>query len=150
MLTSQGAIIAAWVSYGTLTHLTSNLEWRLPTGLQCAMPGILLLVLWFMPESPRYLISKGKDEAALDFLLKYHGDCGQEAFARWEYAEIRETLHLERQAAANSGWHELIRTRGNRKRCFLIICTAIFSQCSGNGLVSYYLSSILKTIGITE
>lgn len=114
------------------------------------MPGLLLLVLWFMPESPRYLISKGKDEQALAFLLKYHGDSGQEAFARWEFSEIRETLHLERDAAANSGWHEMIRTRGNRKRCFLIICTAIFSQCSGNGLVSYYLSSILKTIGITE
>ena len=114
------------------------------------MPGILLLVLWFVPESPRYQISKGKDDEALAFLLKYHGDCGREAFARWEYSEIRETLHLEKAAAANSGWYELVRTPGNHKRCFLIVSTAIFSQCSGNGLVSYYLSSILKTIGIIE
>lgn len=32
-----GAIIAAWVCFGTLRNLTGNVEWRLPTGLQCLM-----------------------------------------------------------------------------------------------------------------
>lgn len=146
-----GAIVAAWTTYGTLTTLTGDMQWRLPTGLQCLMPGIQLLVIYFIPESPRWLISKGKDEQALKILTKYHanGDESDE-FVKWEFAEIRETLHLEKEASASSGWLELVRTPGNRKRCFLIIVTAIFSQCSGNGLVSYYLSSILKTIGITE
>ena len=146
-----GAIIAAWATFGTLTTLTGNIQWRLPTGLQCLMPGIQLLVLYFIPESPRWLISKGRDNEALSILTKYHanGDASDE-FVKWEFEEIRETLHMEKEAAASSGWHELIRTPGNRKRFFLIIVTAIFSQCSGNGLVSYYLSSILKTIGITE
>lgn len=146
-----GAIVAAWTTYGTLTTLTGDMQWRLPTGLQCLMPGIQLLVIYFIPESPRWLISKGKDEQALKILTKYHanGDESDE-FVKWEFAEIRETLHLEKEASASSGWLELVRTPGNRKRCFLITVTAIFSQCSGNGLVSYYLSSILKTIGITE
>ncbi|OBT94961.1 hypothetical protein VE01_07454 [Pseudogymnoascus verrucosus] len=145
-----GAIIAAWVGYGTLSHMTGNIQWRLPTGLQLAMPGLQLLALYFIPESPRFLISKERNDEALAFLLKYHGDCGADAFARWEFSEIHETLHMEKAAADSSGWYELVRTPGNRKRCFLIVCTAIFSQCSGNGLVSYYLSSILKTIGITS
>ncbi|KIM93674.1 hypothetical protein OIDMADRAFT_137244 [Oidiodendron maius Zn] len=146
-----GAIIAAWVSYGTIVHLADNLQWRLPTGLQCAMPGIQLLFLWFIPESPRYLISKERDDEALAFLIKYHGNGDPDnAFAKWEYNEIRETLHMEKAAAAKSGWYELVRTPGNRKRCILIICTAVFSQCSGNGLVSYYLSPVLKSIGIIE
>jgi hypothetical protein len=115
------------------------------------MPGIQLLALYLIPESPRWQISKGKNEEALAFLIKYHGNNDpQNEFAKWEFSEISETLRLEKAAAASNGWSELVRTPGNRKRCMLIIATAIFSQCSGNGLVSYYLAKILETIGITE
>jgi MFS family permease len=126
-----GAIIAAWTTYGTLTGISSDLSWRLPIGLQCAMPGIQLICLYLLPESPRWLISKNKHSAAKKMLTKYHGN-GTEA------------------AASSNGWYELVRTPGNRKRCLLIILTAIFSQCSGNGLVSYYLAQVLTTIGITK
>lgn len=105
------------------------------------MPGMQLLAIWFLPESPRWLIAKGKGEAARKILTKYHGN-GYEGdeFVRWEYTEIENTLKLEKEMASSNGWIELVRTKGNRKRCALIILTAIFSQCSGNGLVSYYVS----------
>lgn len=145
-----GAIIAAWTTFGTLNHLTGDLSWRLPVGLQCAMPGIQLLTLWMLPESPRWLIAKGKYTQAKKILTKYHGNGAETDFVNWEFNEISQTIELEEAASANNGWYELVRTPGNRKRCLLIILTAIFSQCSGNGLVSYYLSSVLNTIGITK
>ncbi|KAF3349883.1 hypothetical protein VD0002_g8163 [Verticillium dahliae] len=145
------AIIAAWTCFGTLNNLSGDLQWRLPMGLQCLMPGILLIVIWFIPESPRWLISKERHEDARKVLVKYHGNGDEnDAFVRWELADISNTLQLERSAAANNGWKELVRTKGNRKRCYLILATAFFSQCSGNGLVSYYLSVILNSIGIED
>lgn len=115
------------------------------------MPGIQLLLLWMVPESPRWLISKGKDQAAKDILIKYHGNGNpNDSFVEWEFAEIRETIHKENEASASSGWYELVRTPGNRKRVGLILFTAVISQCSGNGLVSYYLSKILNSIGLTD
>jgi MFS family permease len=145
-----GAIIAAWTTYGTLTGISSDLSWRLPIGLQCAMPGIQLICLYLLPESPRWLISKNKHSAAKKMLTKYHGNGTETAFVTWEYNEISQTLEAEQAAASSNGWYELVRTPGNRKRCLLIILTAIFSQCSGNGLVSYYLAQVLTTIGITK
>ncbi|KAJ4373200.1 hypothetical protein N0V83_003493 [Neocucurbitaria cava] len=145
-----GAILAAWTTYGTLNNISSDLSWRLPTGLQCAMPGIQLLSIYLLPESPRWLISKNKHSDAKKMLTKYHGNGADNDFVNWEYNEISLTLEAENAASAESGWYELVRTPGNRKRCLLIILTAIFSQCSGNGLVSYYLAAVLKTIGITD
>lgn len=145
-----GAIVAAWTTFGTLVGFsdTNNGQWRLPTGLQCAMPGIQLLALYLIPESPRFHIARNKPEKARQMLIKYHGNGVETPFVQWEYQEISTTLELERQAASQSGWKEMVRTAGNRKRCILIIATAIFSQCSGNSLVSYYLVQILESIGI--
>ncbi|KAF2188511.1 general substrate transporter [Zopfia rhizophila CBS 207.26] len=145
-----GAILAAWTTFGTLIHLPGDLSWRLPTGLQCAMPGIQLVAIFLLPESPRWLISKGQHAKAKTILTKYHGNGSETNFVCWEFNEISGTLKLEKMASAESGWYEMVRTPGNRKRCLLIILTAIFSQCSGNGLVSYYLSAVLNTIGITN
>lgn len=81
-------------------------------------------------------------------LSQYHANGNtDDQFVKAEFEEIQETLRLERQ---NSGgnWLTLVKTRGNRRRLLLIALTSFFSQCSGNGLVSYYLSSILDSIGI--
>ncbi|KAL1593081.1 hypothetical protein SLS59_009406 [Nothophoma quercina] len=117
----MGSILAAWTTYGTLTHIASDLSWRLPIGLQCAMPGIQLLFVYLLPESPRWLISKDKHGAAKKILTKYHGNGEDTHFVNWEFNEISQTLKVEKAASASSG-------------------------C----LVSYYLAAVLQTIGITN
>jgi MFS family permease len=72
-----------------------------------------------------------------------------DSFIEWEFHEIQETIRQERESSSD-GWQELIQTRGNRKRLLLIALVSFFSQCSGNGLVSYYLHDILNSVGITS
>ena len=47
-----GAIAAAWSTYGTF-RLSSTWSWRIPSGLQAAIPCCQLLGFYFLPESPR-------------------------------------------------------------------------------------------------
>ena len=85
----------------------------------------------------------------MDPPLQYHanGDV-DEPFVKAELHEINETIRYEQEVAAEYGWSYLVKTPGNRKRLLLLVLVAFFSQCSGNGLVSYYLHAILMSIGI--
>ncbi|KAM0228789.1 hypothetical protein ACHAP5_011842 [Fusarium lateritium] len=125
-----GSIIAAWTIFGTIKY-TGEASWRVPIALQALMPTI-------------------QNSEALNILIKDHanGDASN-PFIQAEYTEIQNTIELETQAAEN-GWMVFLQTPGNRKRLLLIILTSFFSQCSGNGLVSYYLHDILNSVGIQK
>jgi len=68
----------------------------------------------------------------------------------YEFEEIKSALELDRTVSANVGWKSLFFTPGNRKRMRIIIALAFFSQWSGNGLVSYYLTRVMIQIGIVD
>lgn len=61
--------------------------------------------------------------------------------------EIQATIRLEKENS-KTGWLVMLQTPGNRKRMLLVGLVSFYSQCSGNGLVSYYLHDILDTVGI--
>lgn len=110
----------------------------------------MLILTRFVPESPRYLIAKGKHEKALNILAKAHAQGNEEdEVVRIEYREIQETIKLEQEFEGN-GWTELWRTPGNRHRLVILISLGFFSQWSGNGLVSYYMTDVLNAAQITN
>ncbi|KAK0441522.1 hexose transporter [Desarmillaria tabescens] len=143
-----GSIIAAWTTFGTF-KIKNTWAWRIPSALQ-ALPSVLQVALiWFIPESPRWLVSKGREEQALKVLAYYHADGNAEdPLVKHEFEEIRAAIELDRTVTANVGWKSLVSTPGNRKRMRIIIAIAFFSQWSGNGLASYYLNQILNDINI--
>jgi len=149
-LWNLGAIVNTWLTFGT-KRIDSDWCWRIPT-LGQAIPSVIqLCFLWFIPESPRYLISKERSEEALQMLGKYHanGDINN-ATVQFEYAEIKETLRLEFQFKKSSTYLDFLKTRGNRYRLMLLVSLGLFSQWSGNGLVSYYATDVYNSIGITD
>ena len=54
----MGSILATFTVCGTNIHLTGNIIWRLPLWLQMVCPGIVACFIWFLPESPRWLIGE--------------------------------------------------------------------------------------------
>lgn len=130
-----GAIMAAGITLGTY-NMGNDWAWRIPTALQCAPSLLQLIFIWFVPESPRWLIFKDREEQAFEVLVKYHGEGDRDSpFVHAEFHEIRTQL---REELNNSGrrWIELVQTSGNIKRVLIAMCVGVFSQWSGNGLVS--------------
>ncbi|KAF9467734.1 hexose transporter [Collybia nuda] len=146
----SGAIVAAWTTYGTF-QIKNTWSWRIPSVLQ-ALPSVLQVALvFFCPESPRFLVNKGKDEQALKTLAYYHADGNEDdPLVRYEFEEIKAAIEFDRTVATKVGYRSLLATPGNRKRMRIIIALAFFSQWSGNGLVSYYLNKVFDGIGIKD
>ncbi|KIM45610.1 hypothetical protein M413DRAFT_344480 [Hebeloma cylindrosporum] len=145
-----GSIIAAWTTFGTF-RIPTNWAWRIPSALQALPSVIQIFLIWFVPESPRWLLSKGREDEALNTLAYYHANGNKnDPLVQYEFEEIKAALAFDRDVAANVGWLALIKTPGNRRRLRIILALAFFSQWSGNGLVSYYLNKVFISIGITS
>ena len=146
-----GAIVAAWISFG-VKNVAHHWSWRIPTIIQCLFAvAQLILVPWFVPESPRWYVSQGRFEEARDVLNDLHAgylENGQELID-YEMTEIQLAIEQER-AAAQTSYRDLFKTKANLKRMWIICWVAIFMQLSGNGLVSYYLGKVLNSIGYTS
>ena len=144
-----GAIVAAGVTLGTF-QMPSNWGWRIPSILQVVPSVLQITFIWFLPESPRWLIARGRGEEAYAILAKYHaeGDVASE-FVKLEYAEIEKTLELEREQQKGS-WREFVLAPGMRKRLLICSFLGLATQWSGNGLTSYFLARILDNVGIHD
>ncbi|KZT07121.1 hexose transporter [Laetiporus sulphureus 93-53] len=145
-----GNIIASWTTFGT-SNIHNTWSWRIPSLLQGLPSAFQFCLVLLAPESPRWLISKGKEQQALKTLAYYHADGNEhDPLVLYEFEEIKAAISLDRETSKNAGWLSLFATPGNRKRLIIIIAIAWFSQWSGNGLVSFYLNKVFDTIGITD
>ena len=145
-----GSIVAAWVTYGTRNY-GDSWAWRIPSVLQCLLPILALPGLFIASQSPRWLLAQGRTDEARSILARDHagGDL-DDPLVSYEMIEIESALKAEREAKDSSGYIDMIKTPGNQRRLFITVTLAIFSQWSGNGVVSYYLALVLETVGITS
>lgn len=83
-------------------------------------------------------------------LAHYHADGNDsDAVVMFEYAEMKETLRMEFLYQKTASYMDFIKTAGNRKRLIIIVSLGLFSQWSGNALISYYAGIIYEGAGIT-
>lgn len=130
-----GQVVAAGIVFGT-NSIKSNWAWRVPSLLQLAPSLVQIIFVYFLPESPRWLISHDRVEEAEAVLIKYHAEGNPESeFVKGEIEQIRTTIQLESEASKKS-WLDLVATSGMRRRTLITSMLGLFTQWSGNTLIS--------------
>ncbi|CBY02423.1 hypothetical protein IAQ61_007013 [Plenodomus lingam] len=149
-LWNLGALFVAWIAWGT-SQADNEWSWRSITLLQAVPSVIQLMFIWWVPESPRWLISKERYEEALDTLAYYHANGDKNNITvQFEYTEMRDTIRMEADANANSSYLDFFKSKGNRWRLAILISLGIISQYSGNALFSNYINLVYTGAGIED
>ncbi|KAF1973440.1 general substrate transporter [Bimuria novae-zelandiae CBS 107.79] len=144
-----GQLIAAGIVFGT-NNIPNDWAWRVPSLLQAAPSLLQCAFVLFLPESPRWLISHDRVEEAEKILVKYHAEGNPESeFVKGEIVQIRATIELENEARSK-GWRALLATSGMRRRTLITANLGLFTQWSGNTLISYFFGDLMKMIGIKD
>ncbi|KAF9004318.1 hypothetical protein BDQ17DRAFT_1424758 [Cyathus striatus] len=126
-----GSIVAAGVTLGTFS-MTSNWGWRIPSLLQITPSVLQITFVYFLPESPRWLVSR-------DAVTKHT--------IFWLNITQRETSAPRNRKSWMDG---IGRYPGMRKRLLIGSFIGLVTQWSGNGLTSYFLARILDNVGVHD
>ncbi|KAJ7778389.1 general substrate transporter [Mycena metata] len=146
-----GSVICSGLVIAT-GRINSDVSWRLPCAVQFIPTIILAVGVWFIPESPRWLMSVGRKEEARDVLARYHGNGMVSPLVILELRELEASI----STGSDKGWYmprdffdysELFNSRAARYRTFLTSWLGICCQLSGGGLF-YYITVLFDLAGV--
>ncbi|KAJ5899246.1 hypothetical protein N7495_003990 [Penicillium taxi] len=145
-----GSITAAAIAFSTL-YVKNSWSWRVPCLMQILYPSLQLVALCVIPESPRWMVSKGRKEEARTMLIDYHADGDADNLeVQEEFDQICCSISAEADLKSASGWSAFKNSRGDLHRLAICIILGFMQEWTGNGVTSYYLPPILASVGIHD
>ncbi|WP_294632281.1 sugar porter family MFS transporter [uncultured Bacteroides sp.] len=150
-----GFLGAYLVNYQLLEYSTSNLDvtagwwnlifveevWRGMLGMETLPALLFFIIIFFIPESPRWLILKGREEKATNILQRIYVSSKE---AMFQLAETKSVISSE----VKSEWRFLLRP-GIMKAVIIGVCIALLGQFMGVNAVLYYGPSIFENAGLS-
>ncbi|KAJ1553320.1 hypothetical protein HK405_008274 [Cladochytrium tenue] len=145
---------ASRVTVIALANYVGDAKWRIPLFLQMTPCAIVLLTVWLLPESPRYLMFIGKEKEATAVIARFQADGNiEDPLVTAQVAEIKEEIEREKLYRPDSikgsvmGALALFTKRSSLHRLVLAWMIAWFP---GVSIISYYFSLIFEGAGITD
>jgi sugar porter (SP) family MFS transporter len=145
-----GSTFAYWLDYGVaLTIPESTKQWRVPVAIQLIPGGALLIGVFFLKESPRWLAKQGRYEEARASLAYMRRDDINDPDITKEIADIRASIEEELNLTEGVTWREVL-LPGNRYRFGVAFTIFLCQQFSGTNSIGYYAPQIFETVGVAK
>ncbi|CEL55716.1 putative quinate permease OS=Neosartorya fischeri (strain ATCC 1020 / DSM 3700 / FGSC A1164 / NRRL 181) GN=qutD PE=3 SV=1 [Rhizoctonia solani AG-1 IB] len=152
LMNVTGVMLSFWTNYGLQTNAKSELDhwtWRAAFIIQM-VPGVVMTIgMVTQPESPRYLVQRGRIEDAARSLGRLRGRPADDPAVRGVLSEIiadfegRAHLNLWQQCKAS------FKDATTFYRVFISIILMFFQQWTGTNAINIYSPQIFASLGIT-
>ncbi|KAH6678774.1 general substrate transporter [Plectosphaerella plurivora] len=151
-LVVTGYAMAGWVGLICFFIKNPSLQWRLCLASQIIAPLLLLIGSPWMPESPRWLCVKDRDNDALDVLIKLHHtpEDTEDTLARHELQEIMAQLRIEKETTGPAGWRTAFGKKSFRRRMLYGFFVQCIAQSTGVLVVNNYQILLYNNLGLTS
>ncbi|KAI8297515.1 hypothetical protein K4K59_003361 [Colletotrichum sp. SAR11_240] len=155
-----GVVISFFITYGT-RHMTGEVSFRLPLGLQMVCSTLLGIGIHFYPYSPRWLALVNRPQEALQSLTRLRrlpaDDHRVQAEHRGIISEVEvQKIMQERNHPGKSflalefaGWCDLF-SKKLWRRTAVAVGIAFFQQFSGINAFIYYAPTLFQSLGQSE
>lgn len=145
-----GLLVAAIVVQAT-KDIDNASSYRIPIGIQFVWAFVLSAGLYFLPESPKYLILKGKESEAKKSLSRLLSAPVTSAQVIDEYEEVSDNLKTER-ALGTSSYADCFKSGAGKYRLRTLTGMGLqaLQQLTGINFIFYYGTTFFKNSGIKD
>ncbi|KAG9257376.1 general substrate transporter [Emericellopsis atlantica] len=145
---SVSQIIAAAINRGVVNNKTT-FAYRFPIGFQLLFPAVIIFGIWWVPESPRWLLRKGKSEKARKALQLLHRE-DKTYDPQPMIKVIQDDLDREKEMEEEGGWLQLLTDPIERRKVIYSAGALVAQQINGIQWFYYFGTVFSKAIGLSD
>ncbi|RAL10822.1 putative MFS sugar transporter [Aspergillus homomorphus CBS 101889] len=151
LLVGVGIVISYFFDYG-MGFVGGHIAWRLPIACQMIFAFVVVVLVFGLPESPRYCYKEGRHEEGLQILSDVYGRPKNDPKILAEQEDILEAIAVETQHGEFQ-WRNIFKHDGvsTGHRVLLAYGMQFMNQVGGINLVVYFIPTVLNSnVGLSK